>query len=96
MPKVNELILRSDKIACKAASRVAARWSKISRMRAVRSQTLTYPPKAFSKLRNCLQVEYSNQKYTVLSYDIAFSLLGADSFLRSMTFKIRKDSCRYL
>lgn len=40
--------------ACKAASCVAARCLKMSRMRAVRSQTLTSPPKVFSKLRNCL------------------------------------------
>lgn len=44
------------KLACKDASCVAARWSKISRIRAVRSQTLTSPPKVFSKLRSCLNI----------------------------------------
>lgn len=49
------LIYKGKEVACNAASCVAARWLKISKIRAVRSQTLTSPPKVFSKLRNCLK-----------------------------------------
>lgn len=49
-----------DILACKAASCVAALWLKISRMRAVRSHTRTSPPRAFSKLRSCLEVKIPN------------------------------------
>lgn len=53
---------------CNDASWVAALWLKISRIRAVRSQTRTSPPKAFSRLRSWLRVNMKRNQHMSLDY----------------------------
>ena len=61
-------------VTCEAASCVATRSLKISRIRIGRSQTLTSPPKAFSKSRNCL-AKNSSSNVTVSTSNAWIALL---------------------